>query len=507
MGRLKKDVKMSLHKLIALSPIVNMHVLVIGGGCGGALIAARLKNLGFGQVTLFTKSFFGIKDCTVKVSQLHLSGLEYINDLDSAKALIAGGLEFISLFGKNGWEQLVQLGILEKEGTQFKFTEETLRQQKPSAETVRKNLPKLELFYDELKTHYPNILFPEKLFTTISNKNPNNLNECIDIQSIQPGIAIMRLGALLKNHLSKHNIEIIQNDFFKTTIQKTDTTWIVDGIVYDILINATNGAYQQINEFIKRQTQTDALKTHVRHVVKNHRYQLYVEGKPTYTTPSYTLCTTNANDPSSAFLGCMVDRTGIQTLPNGSLKTCYILYAAGPSENEIQGGGSWGNTGLQLHEEIQKDPQTEETVRTKIIQSVQHQFHKLQTAELSPLFLHNGYNINVLDAQCRSDVRPLMHPELNLFSPLLITAFCLKFTHSALTSKITNELIISTLEEKGYITDKQTTDFHKKNTEFEIELEDSETHLTEATLKFCKEANIPHKLAHYLSASKTTWHT
>lgn len=504
-------------KIVSLppkKPFVNQaKALVLGGGCAGVFTALRLKHIGIEDVTLSTQTYFGLSTCTPKVTELHLSGLEYINDIPSAKALIQGGLEFISIFGNNGWKNLVKIGILEPSGTKFIFTQETLIQNKPSKEIILQNLPILEAFYQEQRIIYSKLNLPEQLFTNIDLQmnSPH-----IQIQSIQPGIAIMRLGALLKEYIYLNGIHLeIGKDILRASISKQDRKWIIDDKEYDIVINATNANYLIINETFKLVTTSREFKTKEIDFVKNHRYQYYVEAEiplpvpAIFRTPQYTLCTANHTDPESKFLGTMLDRTSWIKQDPTTIKTCLVLYAAGPQNPGKVGGGSWGTTGQKLHTTTWDRSYPDETVQQQITESVKYHYPELQTCKLTPLYLHNGYNLNLEALQGRSDARPFAEPEENNIDPCFISILCLKFTHSAFASRRVTEVLLNAFRNLGKISVKEKEQLERRNLSFELDLSSflsERDALKEKTIELCLGSiDMPERLAHYFSEPKKSW--
>lgn len=493
-----------MYKIVSLiadrSPFSTLSVGIIGAGCGGVITASRFSALGFGQVRIFSNSFFGIEDCTVKVTQLHLSGLEYIGNLDSAKACIQGGMEFLSLFGPHAMGELQRLGILEPRGTSFTFSADTLQQHTPTRETVLQHIPILESFYQTLKHHeYAQLILPETLFSPIVF----HASGAIEIATIQPGIAIMRLGAFLKQHLEAQGVELhLGKKIESQSICREGERYLINGLACDVVINATNGAFEAVNAAVASQSETFSTRAHM---VKNNRYQLYVEAKgealfSKFPYPMYTLCTANAGHQNHGFYGSMLDR-----LTLSQDRACLVLYAAGPSNARI-GGGSWGESFLPLNAPEPWKNQTDlelHAIQTRIIDSVALQFPVLNEVVLTPLFLHNGYNLNSAMTQGRSDMRPFVEPEINSESPLFITQFCLKFTHSAYTSKrVVDTWIDTQLRMQGFQTD-QRLYYQACNHRFQFNVEtiDSDK-LTVLAHIFCQDALVPKQLIPYFSEPK-----
>ncbi|NBV84464.1 hypothetical protein EBR57_10165, partial [bacterium] len=348
----------------------------------------------------------------------------------------------------------------------------TLLQHQPDPEVVRQTIPLLEKYYFELKESNPTIALPPRLFTEISPVDTDHPFADISITSIQPGIAIMRLGAVLKQHLDMAGVTwCLGTTIQDCTVGIQKNQWVVDSNHYDLIINATNGNYPQVSQYLNT---SPAVRG--QHHIKNHRYQLYLHTKiprpipPTLKTgPAYTLCTTNSANVTSGFYGTMVDRTSLRTDPvTGELSSCFVLYAAGPAQNGVIGGGSWGKTGSPLSDPNWKGTTAPTTVGEHIIRSVESQFSELGSLEKKVALLHDGYNINIDTPGHRSDIRPFSQPEVTRETPIEITTIGAKFTHSPTSALETSRLVVDTLSKLGQIDSKSQLIALRRLGEFRI---------------------------------------
>ncbi len=448
---------------------VQQIFTIIGAGCTGTFIAAMLAQLAkkmpeiAHHIRIMSDTFFG--GSTLKVTQTHWSGTEYIADPESAFACIKGGIEFLAIWGDQGFQKLQELGILDHQGTEFTFSSTTLMQGTPTPETVRKNLAIFEAYYQALKTTFPaSLSLPEHLYNEISQPVTGDPFAPITVKSSQRGTSIIRLGALLRHALEQEGVEILPEKV--TEITQKGALFTINGRPTDTLINATNGEFMDILSLIRKGTPGTTLQAPP-DIMRNHRYQLYLVATPPATMnpkevdrvfgPKYSLSTANAldltADPNTQFTGVMVDR--ISTLDNGSM--LFALYAAGPKDREIAGGGSWAESGVPVEKTPAWPPTREEDIAqisAKIIASCEAQFPELkQLTNRKVLRLHDGYNINADTEQTRgrSDIRHFIPPVTHTEHPISITPWSTKYTQAAYTAKYTLHHYLQLLETNGLL--------------------------------------------------------
>ncbi|NBV41471.1 FAD-dependent oxidoreductase [bacterium] len=476
----------------------DLSVVVLGSGCSAAFSALAFASLGITKITVLSpRPFFHIDDCSFKPTQLHIAGIEYVSDYKSAVACLEGGLAFLSVFGPNAWETLQTLGILEKEGTRFEFCSETLAQGTPSFHDVFSAVERLEVAYQDLKnTRYRDLIIPPQLFP-VSPKVAVDSKGGIRIETIQPGIQIMRLGALLQRCLEAKGVVFDFSESAKT-VERSESKWLINNrIICDVIINATGGHYAQIENAALPSARPAKM-------VKNNRYQIYAIA----TIPpeirdrsdivddvlrtSYSLCTANATDPRLRFYGAMLDRSVLIGNRLG-----LILYAPGPINPGKTGGGSWGQTALPLDcseswKHADRDRLT--AVAAQIVSSVSVRHPWIAEVPLEIVTTHNGYNLNAAAADGRSDVRRLAEPEIVSVNPFFVTAVALKFTHSALVALQCVRLFLDSMEGEG---------INHESASAWVDLSrygrDELTWLTEG---FCKAAQVPASLIPFMSAPK-----
>lgn len=482
------------------NPFTKTDITTIGGGISSVSTALRIQTiLEPGSVTVASERIFGIDSCTVKVTQVHAAGVEYIGDLESAKACIRGGIGFLCSFGKEGWSKMVELGILEKKGTTFTFTEETLSQGAPTPQTVRANLPILEAYYQELKSIlYADFHLPDRLFLSISPETANPFAPIV-VESIQPGISIMRLGALLQQNMEAAGISFLKENVH--TIEQDGDLWVINGkLRADVVFNATNGAVLGINSQLRRQISEPA-GIEDTPMIYNRRFQCYVKISAEHAaklwdkfqSPWYHLCTANLHD-GKKFLGIMVDQMSF--LPDGS--GMLVLYGAGPNR-------SWGQSHIPLESKdgVQLSSENETVIAHQIIQAICDQFKELDPAALELVFLHRGYNLNQASAGDRSDQRHYLHPTLVNDWPFAAWMAGLKFTHTPETSKDSVTLFLQTALKKGILDQPWFDYFMEQNQAYTVPMPMvSPEKLTDLALKFSELAGLPPEFAKYMSAQK-----